>query len=120
MKNLPLEPGPSLGITSAAVLILSIAFGWWMRKRRAKEKAELEYQTALEAADVLGDWGTYLLAVYAGDLQFGNDPNNILRNLILSLCILSSVALVPEVVVCIRHAQARQEEKKKQEAKEDP
>ena len=59
----------------------------------------MERALIIETTDVLFDWVTYVLAVYAGDLQFGNDPNNILRNIILVLCIFSTVACVVEVIL---------------------
>ena len=38
------------------------------------------------------DWITYVLAFYEGDLQFDNDPNQVLRTSIMALCMLSTVS----------------------------
>ena len=99
MKNLPLEPAPSLGITVVIVVLLFVIFAFFMCGRTAKDEASMERALIIETTDVLFDWVTYVLAVYAGDLQFGNDPNNILRNIILVLCIFSTVACVVEVIL---------------------
>ena len=101
MKNLPLEPAPSLGITVVIVVLLFVIFAFFMCGRTAKDAPDASMERALiiETTDVLFDWVTYVLAVYAGDLQFGNDPNNILRNIILVLCIFSTVACVVEVIL---------------------
>ena len=41
----------------------------------------------VEFADWLLDWITFGLAFHAADLRFHNDPNNIMHDFIMALCV---------------------------------
>jgi hypothetical protein len=68
----------------------------WSRIKRGNRE-EAKRMLVIEFVDIILDWSTYLLAFYAGDLSFANDPKNILRGLILGLCTFSLVTWLVEL-----------------------
>ena len=60
----------------------------------------------VEFADWLLDWITFVLAFYAADLRFHNDPNNIMRDFIMSLCVLSTLSWFLEVGLFLIYSDA--------------
>ena len=60
----------------------------------------------IEFADWALDWLTFVLAFYAADLQFDNDPDHVLRTVIMALCVLSTLSWFLEVVLFLRDADA--------------
>tara|TARA_B100000768_G_C10956310_1_gene239810 strand:- start:4 stop:492 length:489 start_codon:yes stop_codon:yes gene_type:complete len=53
----------------------------------------------IEFADWALDWVTFALAFYAADLQFHNDPDQIMRDFIMVLCVLSTLSWVLETML---------------------
>ena len=53
----------------------------------------------IEFADWAFDWITFGLAFYAADLRFHNDPDHIMRDFIMTLCVLSTVSWVLETLL---------------------
>ena len=111
-KHLPVSPGAGVGITLAAVAAIGVVMagllccGGFDRKITAKRAQRL---LLIEFTEWLLDWITFSLAFYEADLRFLNDPNNIMRDFIMALCVLSTLSWILEVVLFLRDADAFRE-----------
>ena len=57
----------------------------------------------IEFCDWILDWITFTLAFHEADLRFHNDPHDILRTFLLTLCALSTVSWFFEIILfCTR------------------
>ena len=63
------------------------------------DESKAERMLFIEFADFALDWVTFGLAFYAADLRFHNDPDQIMRDFIMVLCVLSTVSWVLEVML---------------------
>lgn len=54
----------------------------------------------IEFADWTLGWCVFVLAFHAADLQFDNDPDHVLRTVIMALCVLSTVSWLCECMLC--------------------
>ena len=99
-KHLPVSPGAGVGITLGAVAAIGVVMAGLLccgesDREMGPEKAKR--MLFVEFADWLLDWITFVLAFYASDLRFHNDPNNIMRDFIMALCVLSTLSWFLEV-----------------------
>ena len=106
-KHLPVSPEAGVGITLGTVAAIGIVMACLLHSKQRREKKEMgkmdeskaERMLFIEFADFALDWVTFGLAFYAADLRFHNDPDHIMRDFIMTLCVLSTVSWVLETML---------------------
>ena len=102
-KRLPVSPGGSVGITLGTIAAMGVVMACLLCQAMGPTSPErAKRMLFIEFADWALDWLTFVLAFYAADLQFDNDPDHVLRTVIMALCVLSTVSWLGEVALrCI-------------------
>ena len=102
-KQLPFSPGASVGLTFGAMGAVGLVFVVVVLRYRAEAFAPLRRDSTradkiliIEFIDWILDWGTFVLAFYAGDLTFDNDRDNTMRTFIATLCAVSTLGWLAE------------------------
>lgn len=106
-KQLPFSPGVSVGLTFGVigvvglvvVVVLCSRADAFAALRQDSPRAHLIL--IYEFIDWFLDWGTFVLAFYAGDLTFDNDPDNSMRTFIATLCAVSTVGWLAEFALFV-------------------
>ena len=101
-KLLPVSPGVGVGITFGTVATIGIGMACLLSRSDGlvrANRAATQRMLSIELVDWVLDWTTFVLAFYETDLQFHNDPDEVLRTLLLTLCALSTAAWVIEIIL---------------------
>ena len=124
-KHLPVSPEAGIGITLGAVAavgvvmacllchgrpraelaetkakrMLLVEFADWALPPGELTETKAKRMLFIEFADWALDWLTFGLAFYAADLRFHNDPDHIMRDFIMALCVLSTASWLFEIVL---------------------
>ena len=100
-KHLPVSPEAGVGITLGTVAAIGIVMALLLGSKEMGKMDETKAKRMLfiEFADWALDWVTFGLAFYAADLRFHNDPDHIMRDFIMTLCVLSTVSWVLETML---------------------
>ena len=103
-KHLPVSPEAGVGITLGTVAAIGIVMACLLCSKKQTRDQPMDQSKAkrmlfIEFADWALDWITFVLAFYAADLQFHNDPDQIMRYFIMVLCVLSTVSWVLETML---------------------
>ena len=108
-KHLPVSPEAGVGITLGTVAAIGVVMWRLLGSKQMGEMDETKAKRMLfiEFADFALDWVTFGLAFYAADLRFHNDPDHIMRDFIMTLCVLSTVSWVLETMLFCTCAKKR-------------
>ena len=100
-KHLPVSPEEAVGITLGTVVAIGVVMACLLGCNQAGKMEPMKAKRMLfiEFADWALDWITFALAFYAADLRFHNDPDHIMRDFIMVLCVLSTVSWFIEVML---------------------
>ena len=102
-KHLPVSPEAGVGITLGTVAAIGIVMACLLcckeRRDQTMDVSKAKRMLFIEFADWALDWVTFGLAFYAADLRFHNDPDHIMRDFIMTLCVLSTVSWVLETML---------------------
>ena len=93
-----------VGITFGTVAAIGIVMACLLCRSEWKDASRTTAQFAqkmlfIEFCDWILDWITFTLAFHEADLRFHNDPHDILRSLLLTLCALSTVSWFFEIIL---------------------
>ena len=101
-KHLPVSPEAGIGITLGSVAAVGVVVACLLGRGEPPGKlteTKAKRMLFVEFADWALDWITLVLAFYAADLRFHNDPDHIMRNSITILCVLSTASWLFEIVL---------------------
>ena len=103
-KHLPVSPEEAVGITLGTVVAIGVVMACLLGCNLAGKMEPMKAKRMLfiEFADWALDWITFALAFYAADLRFHNDPDHIMRDFIMALCVLSTVSwFIESMLFCM-------------------
>ena len=100
-KLLPVSPEVGVGITFGIVAAIGIVMACLLYRSEFKDTTHAMAQKMLfiEFFDWVLDWITFVLAFYEADLRFHNDPDEVLRTFLFSLCALSTASWFFEIML---------------------
>ena len=92
--RLPVSPEVGVGITFGTVATIGVVMACLLYRSglAGANHTAARKMLIIEFIDWVLDWITFALAFYEADLQFHNDPDEILRTLLLALCGLSTTS----------------------------